>query len=239
MMSSKSLLTCVLLAGLAAGAGGCSKDRNGSGDPEAQKIKPRTATSGSREPAGSKAHPSQPEGDQPEGDQPEGDGAGGTGAETAGLGVVEGVGTKTPELGLGEPLSSKNYQLDLKGPKDVAPGRTGQFELVLVPKGEYKANKLFPFKLELSSLPSGLKPSKKVLEKKDAKAFGPNKVVFTFELSATGSEGGEVKGLYKFSVCTPKFCETPKVRLRWDVPVNGPGSKKPARGRQAKARTSG
>ncbi len=144
-------------------------------------------------------------------------------SQEAGQGVAEGLGSRVELVVLGKGLDKKNYDLSVTGPARLAKGAKGTYEVVLVPKTPYKVNKLYPHQLVFQKVPSGLVLSRKVIPKKDAAVFQPHKLVFRFQVTAQQAGPALIEGLLKFSVCTPKFCETPKARIL--LPLNGASAK--------------
>ncbi len=146
-------------------------------------------------------------------------GPGARGGKAGARDVADGLASQPERLVLGATLKKKNYDLSLTGPAKLANKAKGTYEVVLIPRAPYKVNKLYPHRLTFGKVPSGLAVSPKILEKKDAAVFEPHKLVFRFEVTAQQEGPAVLEGLLKFSVCTPKFCETPKARIL--VPLNG------------------
>ena len=151
------------------------------------------------------------------GEAREGGGEGSGGDE--GVGVVAGLGGAPKEVALGAPLKEKNYHLTLTGPGELKKGETKTLVLTLVPQKPYKANKLFPFSLKVTKASKGLGVAKRDYKKKDAASFGPKKVVFEMKVKAAEKGDQTLEAFYKFSVCTPKFCETPKAVVKAKLKV--------------------
>lgn len=138
-------------------------------------------------------------------------------------GTVEGLSEAIPVVEPGKPLDRPQYNLTLTGPKRIMPNTKNEFELTLTPKGAFKTNKLFPFELELKPPPEGARFSKLKYVKKDASVFTPTKVTYKIAVEVTKEGPKRFDGTYKFSVCTPKFCELPKARLVWSINAGKPG----------------
>ncbi len=161
--------------------------------------------------------------------------------DNAGQGeVVDGTGPQLEVVSLDNPINDKSYHLTVTGPAQVQKGKPAFFEVTLTPKNPYHTNKLFPFELSFGNLPAGVTLDKTLYRKKDAALFSPEKAVFKVKVTAKGNLPVTVSGLYKFSVCTPKFCETPKAKVLLTVGKKaakaGPAATHPvARGKTPRA----
>jgi len=143
-------------------------------------------------------------------------------------GTVDGMAGNALDLGLGKTITKKTYKLTLTGPTSVIPGKKVEYLVTLTPMAGYHANKLFPFNLRMMKIAPGL-VGKRVYKKADAAKFEPGKVVFKLGFTVTGIVKGKVEGLYKFSVCTPKFCETPTAHIHWTLGVGAAPTARPGR----------
>ncbi|MCD6497998.1 MAG: hypothetical protein J7M25_06790 [Deltaproteobacteria bacterium] len=148
-------------------------------------------------------------------------------SNTADDGTVDGMAGNALDLGLGKTITKKTYSLTLTGPTSVLPGKKVEYLLTLTPMAGYHANKLFPFSLKMTKIAAGL-VGKQAYKKADAALFQPDKVVFKIGFTAAGTAKGKTEGLYKFSVCTPKFCETPTAHIHWALGAADRGAR-PAR----------
>jgi len=149
-------------------------------------------------------------GSEAEGDDKDEGGEGG--------GVLAGLKAQKKEISLDEPWKTKNFDLVLSGPKELVKGKVSKLMLTLTARKPYKANKLFPFELKIETISKGLEVKKKSFKKKDATVFSDGKVVY--EIEVKGVEEGEqqvLKGKYKFSVCTVRFCETPEAGINVEL----------------------
>ena len=199
------MLSGLLGMALAAAGVGCGKKKGGEQRPgasAASTARPRTVV----------VRPAR--GNQEEGRQarPE--------TRSGGEVVADGLPEKMDRVTLAAPVTKKNYVLKMSGPAKLAAGSQGVYEVSVVPKTPYKVNKLFPHSIQVQAVSGNLEVAKKVLKKGDAAVFEPHKLVFKVTVKSKDGKRGHLEALFKFSVCTPKFCETPKAKLVLDV--NGP-----------------
>ncbi|PID38575.1 MAG: hypothetical protein CSB49_04875 [Proteobacteria bacterium] len=110
------------------------------------------------------------------------------------------------------------YALAFKVPKDGKANATLTTAMTLAPRGEYKINMAYPFRLTVEG-PADAAPAKVVLRKKDAKTFSEKgvEVHHTTKLVKAGEHRFSAE--VKFSVCTQKHCELKTEQLTWVAKV--------------------
>ncbi len=152
-----------------------------------------------------------------------------------GLGVLPGLSDEPTTVKIDEPWNSKNFDLVLTGPSELLKNEDSRVVLTLTPRKPYQVNKLFPFSLEISDVSDGLEVSARSFKKNDAAVFEDDRAVYHLNLKGTEEGKREIGGLFSFSVCTPKFCETPKARISVEVEVK----RKPKRAAKKRVKKSG
>lgn len=136
-----------------------------------------------------------------------------------GLGVLPGLSDEPTKVTIAEPWNSKNFDLVLTGPSETVKGEDSRLVLTLTPGKPYQINKLFPFSLEIKNVSDGLDLPAKSFKKNDAAVFDSGQAVYHLDLKGTEEGTQSIDGLFSFSVCTPKFCETPKARVSAEIMV--------------------
>lgn len=111
-----------------------------------------------------------------------------------------------------------SYALEFKPPKDGKANETLTTAVTLEPRGEYKINMQYPFRLTIEG-PADAAPAKSVLQKKDAKKFSEKGVEVHHATKVAKAGEHKFSAEVKFSVCTKKHCELKTEKLSWVAKV--------------------
>ena len=124
---------------------------------------------------------------------------------------------KAPKLkGPGKVTSS--FALELTPPKGAKAGEAFSTAVTLKPRGEYKVNMQYPFRLTVEG-PAEADPKTSVLRKKDAKSFTEKGIEVHHKAKMPKAGEHRFSCEVKFSVCTKKHCELKTEKLTWVAKV--------------------
>ncbi|MBP9087792.1 MAG: hypothetical protein KBG15_16855 [Kofleriaceae bacterium] len=129
---------------------------------------------------------------------------GGAGAETA-------MGKEPPGAGTGPATAGADTSFTLTiDPFTGAAGAAVAGSLKIVPGKGFHVNKDFPVKLTLEA-PAGVTLAKAVQEKPDAAQFDDDNLIFNVKATAVTAGSYNIKGKFKFAVCTASTCDPKSV----------------------------
>ena len=112
--------------------------------------------------------------------------------------------------------AAKSFRFTIELPRKAAAGKPAEVTVRLRPKGRYKINMDFPFKLSVTP-PAGASMGKKVLTKKDAERYTEKearlRVPFTPSIKGKLRFGAECR----FAICIAEACFPRTEALTWIV----------------------
>jgi hypothetical protein len=139
-------------------------------------------------------------------------------SEATSSGAKKGAAKKPAKKLAGPGKITDSYALEFKLPKDGKANATLTTAVTLEPRGEYKINMQYPFRLTVEG-PADATPAKVVLQKKDAKKFGEKGVEVHHATKLPKAGEHRFSAEVKFSVCTKKHCELKTEKLTWVAKV--------------------
>lgn len=124
---------------------------------------------------------------------------------TMNTGAPASMGTKTAGSAAVPAGADTSYTLTID-PFSGAPGAAVAGNLKIVPGKGFHINKDFPVKLTLEA-PAGVTLAKSVQEQPDATKFDDDNLIFSVKATAATAGTYNIKGKFKFAVCTASTCD--------------------------------